>query len=178
MAKSENPEHAINAIISLMGDNIASYMSTIDTEWGDSITLQTPSDYYRAPLRQYPHQPPKPIVVVEADETGQPDRYRVDAARIQGHSLQVGVIIRSSEQQSYQGRTLHTPEVLNIRMSRTLQAIQRLLQDNDKLIVSGAKNADKLLIRRVNYPFVRGVPKQANLFEKMGWLDVFVYISP
>lgn len=184
MAGSQNPENAINAIISLMNSSLATEMAVIDALWygNDTISLETPAEYLRGPKRAYPDYP---VIIVEADDSNIPNRYRgenVQAVQfgynIQFHSLQVGVIIRSREQVTYQSTTLQPSEVVNIRMARTMHAIQNLLEKNDKLLVSSTQNCDKMHVERIRYPFVAGVPNQSDLFEKQGTMDLLVMISP
>jgi len=177
MSGSESPEAAINAIISELGTNLATYMAAIDTIWSDAITLETPALYLRAPYRKYSQYP---VVIVEADITQIPPAFRTDHDTqnfFQNHSIQVGVILRSREQVSYQGVTLQPTEVVTIRMERTLHAIQNCLQANPTLTISGTKNCDRLFVLAIPYPFVETVPDQSELFEKKGFINLRVMIS-
>lgn len=190
MAGSVNPEHCINAFISIASQasgGLADEISTINTEWGDNITIHAPTDYYRGPLRSVPLQEDKPIIFVEADISEFPDRYRGEnqqgsAVRggynIQYHTIQVGVLIRGRERLSYQSRTIEPTEVLNIRIYRTMDAVQTLIEANKDLTFSGTKNCDRVQVENIAYPYIQGVPGNSELFEKRGLLTMLTMISP
>lgn len=188
MAGSQNPEHAINAIIAIASQEsggLADELDAIDTEWDDAITLQDPTDYFRGPRRSVALQETKPVVFVEADVSDIPNRYRGENQQASGagynlqfHTIQVGVLLQSRERLTYQGRTIDPSEVVNIRIYRTMHALQNLIEKNSTLTYNSIKNADKVLVERVPYPYVETVPEDVNLVRKRGLMTLLVMISP
>jgi len=173
MAGDRNPESAINAIISELGDNLAGYMTTIDGEWSDTITLEDIADYYRGPLRSYPRYP---AAVVVAVNTEHPATWR--SYRMQRTVLMIEVIIRSRENLSYQSRDIGPSEVANIKIKRTCDSILRTIQANDQLTRSGVDYVDIINVTDIEYSETIGIPGNADLFEKRGVISLEALADP
>lgn len=189
MAGTYNPEDTVSAIISTMKADLAAQLAILDAEFADSIVLEEPAAYHRSFLQVFPKYP---VCIVDAETLEVPDRYRGENAQpsgaygenINSMDLFVGILLRTREQVVYTDKdsnttTLQPPEVLTITMYRMLQATRKVLEDNDKLILTGTtKNCDKLLVRGITYPAVRGTPDASDMYEKEGYVLLRVYVSP
>ena len=142
MAGDQNPEVAIDAVISILAAGLPAALDAIDTAMADGITLRDLVRYYRAPLQDYDALP---SCVVMCASTDYPDFYRREAVR--EHQLQLQVYEESHDATA----TLMPQEVLAARLSRTMKAIDTVLAANPTLTVSSVQKADHSLVTGVQY---------------------------
>jgi hypothetical protein len=142
MAGSQNPEIAIDAIITILTADTPALFDAIDVEQDDGITLRDVVKWYRAPLQAYDEYPAS---VVMASQTQYPDIYRSD--NIRWHDLQIQLYEQSIEDIN----SLLPQEVCTVRLERMMQGFHEALVAKEDLVVSGTPQTDHILIGGVQY---------------------------
>lgn len=142
MAGDQNPEIAVEAIITILTASLPAQLDAIDTAMNDGITLDDIAHFYRAPLWAYDTLP---ACVVMAQRTVYPDLFRPDVIR--QHVLELQVYLECHEASS----TKLPQEILTARLERTMKGIHTVILANPTLDVSGTSKADHTLIQGVEY---------------------------
>jgi hypothetical protein len=142
MAGDQNPEIAVEAVISILTASLPAALDAIDTAMADTITLRDLARYYRAPLQDYDALP---CAVVMCSSTDYLDPLRREAVR--AHELQLQVY-----EECHEATTTKMPqEVLAARLERTMKGIDTVLAANPTLTVASVEKADHCMITGVQY---------------------------
>lgn len=135
MATSFDPGLCAEAIISVLSTNLAAQFNTLDTEYGDSITLRDVAHYYRA----MPGVPDLyPCVGVWA--AGQQETHDQGSGfQIRGHSFELKLWEIAIDDSTSLGLTV--VEVLQKRLERSIRGVEEVLHSNRGLTVTGTNQA-------------------------------------
>mgnify|MGYP001596051600 CR=1 FL=1 len=167
MAGTINPEDAVNGVISVLGASLPAQLDALDTAYTDSVVLADVAAYLRAPQEEYPDMP---CAVVVARSAQRPEEFRNE--NIWWVELEIQVYLVGHETlASYQGVTLTPQELVAIRLSRTMRAVEEVLEANTHLPISGVHYADHVLVASVEYsnfaPHENGMMRGARMLVQV-----------
>ena len=142
MAGSIDPAETIDAIIAILGSDLADKFDVLDALYDDGITLADIADYRRAPQGGYDAFP---VIVIVADFSGAHEQYMDGGFKT--HALQLSVLMTGIVAVG----SLLPQEVLAKTLSRTVRGIEEVLRAKDSLTISGTDYAETLRVGNIDY---------------------------
>jgi len=144
MSASLDPGPVRDALIALISANQTAKFNALDTEYDDSITLDdiASDNIHKALMDVYPGYPAA-VLFPERNEPS--DDY--SGFQNRRHSFQVRVFIVSNE--AVDGN--RPPEVMEIRLERTMRGITEVFDENRTLSVTNLNQASIDVIGTIDY---------------------------
>ena len=158
MAGSINPQDAANSIITVLNSGMTAKLAALNTSYGDGITLDTVTAYWRAPQEQYPGKVNVVVVPTSTEAINSPDQREINYISIE-------IIVTGSQSSS----TYSGTEMITIRLWRTCRAVQELL---NKTTLSDA--VDQCYIERID---ASEIGADGTQFEQRAEMQFLVYTS-
>jgi hypothetical protein len=171
---NRNPEVQINALIRVIGDDLPTQLTALQTAYADGIALDNIKKFYEA-AQTRPYN--RPACVIEALRSVPKE----NAEGIRRHFIRLRLFVESLKgMKTYLGRSLTSSELATKKLQRTLEGIEIVLENNYQLIVDSVPQASQVLVRDVPYDPVKmpkGPEGQQELFFKDGTLLLEVLVS-
>ena len=174
MAGSFDVLETAEAIKTIISDDIVAKLSTLNTAYGDSLTILKPADYRFAPMDEHPDYPALVISVAGQDRVEELDDYTFFE---QTAVLGLRVVGMAGTDSSETPASLTPQEVNYYLASRSMRAFKEILEGNRTLTVSSTDNADNLTILGDEFFEVEPQEGREDIFEFIATMPIKVEIS-